>query len=348
MKIGLAVNDIQTERPGYTTTQIALGAIRRGHQVWYIGVADFAYQPDERVHARAHPVPERNYRYARTLLRDVQSDKAVVEMISVDQLDVLMLRNDPSEDAVTRPWARLAGINFGRLALRHGVIVLNDPDGLTLAVNKLYLQLFPEAVRPRALISRDTAQIKDFAHELGDTVVLKPLVGSGGRNVFLVRPREIENINQMIAAVARDGYVIAQEYLPEAVNGDTRLIMMNGDILRYKGKVAAIRRVPAAGDMRNNLAAGGTAQAAEISEDMMAIVDLVRPRLVKDGMFLVGLDIVGDKLLEINVFSPGGLMSASQLNGARFEFEIIRALERKVDHRSRDGTQLNNAEIATL
>src|SRR5690606_31609580 len=134
--------------------------------------------------------------------------------------------------------------------------------------------------------------------------VLKPLQGSGGASVFLVRPDDIPNINQMIDAVSRDGYVIAQEYLPAATEGDMRLFMMNGRPLRVKGKYAAFRRIRSGGDMRSNGHAGGKLAEAEVTDTALRMAEIVRPKLVQDGMFLVGLDVVGDKLMEINVFSP--------------------------------------------
>ena len=112
--------------------------------------------------------------------------------------------------------------------MRHGVVVLNDPNGLAKAMNKMYFQLFPEEVRPRTLITRDHEEIKAFAKEEGGNIVLKPLQGSGGSGVFLVNPDDKSNLNQMIDAVSRDGFVICQEYLPAAEEGDMRLFVMNG------------------------------------------------------------------------------------------------------------------------
>jgi len=94
--------------------------------------------------------------------------------------------------------------------MRRGVIVLNDPDRLAQAINKMYFQLFPEEVRPATLITRDRNEIKEFAKEQGGSIVIKPLQGSGGQGVFLVREDDIGNLNQMIESVSRDGYVVAQ------------------------------------------------------------------------------------------------------------------------------------------
>jgi glutathione synthase len=348
MKIGMVVNDIHTEEAGYTTSRLAVAALARGHEVWVMGVGDLAYDPDDRVMARARGVPKKRYATSESYLRDLQGKRAAAERIAVDDLDVLLLRNDPATDAVARPWAAGAGVMFGRMAARRGVIVLNDPNGLAKASNKMYFQLFPEEVRPRTLITRDRDEIKEFARAEGGTIVLKPLQGSGGQAVFLVRPEDVPNLNQMIDAVSRDGYVIAQEYLPAAAEGDMRLFIMNGQPLRQRGKYAAFRRVRSGGDMRSNIHAGGKLRAAELDASALRIAEIVRPKLCQDGMFLVGLDIVGDKLMEINVFSPGGLGSAQKFTGINFCQTVVAALERKVQYVDFYRRNFDNVEMATL
>ena len=348
MKIGLIVNDLKTEEAGYTTTRLAMAAINLGHEAWIIGAGDLAYDPDEYIRARARMAPRKSYKSSDLYLRDLQSKKARIERITVDDLDVLLLRSDPSNDIDFRAWAQTAGINFGRVAMRHGVIVLNDPNGLGKAINKMYFQLFPEEVRPRTLITRDRDEIKAFAREQGGNIVLKPLQGSGGRGVFLVRPEDLPNLNQMVEAVSRDGYIIAQEYLPAAAEGDMRLFLMNGQPLRFKGKYAAFRRVRSGDDMRSNIHAGGRLQRATVDDNALRIAEMVRPKLVQDGMFLVGLDIVGDKLMEINVFSPGGLGSAQKFEKVNFTHAVIHALERKAQYMQYYRRNFDNVEMSTL
>jgi len=347
MKIGFLVNDISTEKAGFTTTRLACEAINKGHQIFLFGVGDLAYDSDEYIRARARTVSKKSYTSHETFFKEIQGPKAVTERITVDDLDVLMLRNVPSDDFIKRPWASTTATEFGRIAMRHGVIVLNDPNGLAKASSKIYLQLFPEEVRPHTLITRDNSEIKAFAKDMG-TIVLKPLQGSGGASVFLVRPDDVPNINQMIDAVSRDGYVIAQEYLPAASEGDTRLFMMNGRPLMAKGKYAAFRRVRHGDDMRSNIHAGGKLAPAEVTEEALRIAEIVRPKLVQDGMFLIGLDVVGDKLMEINVFSPGGLGSIQKMTKINFCKVVIDALQRKVDYMEFYGRNFGNVEMNTL
>ena len=349
MKIGFVVNDIKTEEPGYTTVRLAMAATNMGHEAWFMGAGDFAYDADENIRARARAAPKTKYTTSDGYLRDIHSKtKGKSERITVDDLDVLMLRSDPSTDAGHRAWAQMSGINFGRLAMRHGVIVLNDPNGLAKALNKMYFQTFPEEVRPKTLITLDRNEIKAFVKELGGNAVLKPLQGSGGAGVFLVRPEDQSNLNQMIDSLTRDGYVICQEYLPAAIDGDTRLFLVNGVPLRYKGKYCAFRRIRTGEDMRSNIHAGGKLRQAEITAAHLRLAEIVRPKLAFDGMFMVGLDIVGDKLMEINVFSPGGLGSAQKFEKVNFAHGIIEALERKVAYMGFYQRNFANLELAML
>lgn len=348
MRIGFVVNDIATEEAGYTTTRLAMAAVNRGYEAWLIGAGDLAFDPDDCVRARARSVTKSSYKSTKTFLEELRGKKGHAERITVDDLDVLMLRSDPASDQGRRSWAQMAGINFGRAAMRRGVIVLNDPIRLAQAMNKMYFQLYPEEVRPATLITRDRHEIKAFAREQGGTIVIKPLQGSGGSGVFLVRESDLGNLNQMVEAVSRDGYVVAQEYLSAAAEGDMRLFMMNGEPLRYKGKYAAFRRLRSGDDIRSNIHAGGEKAKAVVDDVALRIAEIVRPKLVEDGMFLVGLDIVGTKLMEINVFSPGGLGSARQFEGVNFTQAVIDALERKVQYMGYYKRNFNNTDMATL
>ena len=155
----------------------------------------------------------------------------------------LMLRADPAVDAAESAWANTAGLAFGHLLADTGVLVVNDPRSLADAMSKAYFQHFPEVVRPRTMISRDEERVRQFIEELGGRAVLKPLQGSGGSGVFLVNMKEEPNITQIVEAIARDGYVVAQEYLPAAKDGDVRMFVMNGRALEVDG---VVRRVPQA------------------------------------------------------------------------------------------------------
>ena len=123
---------------------------------------------------------------------------------------------------------------------------------------------------------------------------------------------------------------------------------MNGVPLQRDGKYAAFRRVPAKGEIRSNMHANGTPEPVEITPEILTIAETVRPKLIQDGMFLVGLDIVGDKILEINVFTPGGLNNISQMYKTNFSESVIAALEEKIAMRAAYGRSVTNRELNTL
>jgi len=347
MRIAFVINDIKTEKETYTTVRLALAATNAGHEAWLIGVGDFSYDADGALCAHAHGVGGNTYRDTKAYMAAVCHKKGRKKRIKLASLDALMLRNDVAED-FNRPWAQAAGFIFGQVAQQQGVMVLNDPTSLADAFNKAYFQHYPEAVRPVTLITRSVEEISRFVKAQKGRAVLKPLQGSGGANVFVLKSNRDANVKQMVEAISRDGYVVAQEYLPAAKDGDVRMFVMNGQPLTVNGKVAAFRRKPAKGESRSNMKVGGKAARVEITDSMRHIVEIVRPKLIEDGMFLVGLDIVGDKLMEVNVFSPGGLGSAQHLEGEDFPLAVIEAIERKVEYKQHYGAQISNKRLATM
>ena len=146
MKVGFVVNQIDTEQASYTTTRLAMTAVNRGHEAWLIGTGDLALDPDDYVRARARAAPKAKYKSLDTYLEELRGPDGRSERITVDDLDVLMLRNDPAEDLGKRQWAQMAGILFGRASLRRGVIVLNDPydGGMHLPDIFIFKPLFAE------------------------------------------------------------------------------------------------------------------------------------------------------------------------------------------------------------
>ena len=346
IKLGFIVNDVATEKATYTTTHLAFRAMQMGHTVYVAGVGDLIYYPEGHMGAWARQGdPETST--PEEFLADLQSGKNEDALISARDLDVLWIRNDPSADTATRPWAQMAGVVFGKIAVQQGVVVLNHPDTLFDCQNKMYFQYFPEVVRPRTIITRRPADIQRFYEEQHQKIVIKPLQGSGGKDVFLLKEKDT-NLHSIVDAVARNGYVIAQEYLPLASEGDVRLIVMNGRALQHDGKYLAVQRKNAEGDFRSNVSAGGTTVHVEVTDTMLKLVDQIRPKLLRDGVFMVGIDIVGDKLMEVNVFSPGGIYEAVAVEGIDFYEPIIEALERKVHYKKLHGDRVSNCELAVM
>ncbi|MGY0799889.1 ATP-grasp domain-containing protein [Lysobacter sp. A286] len=348
IKLGFVINDMATEKNNYTTIRLARTAINRGHSVALIGLGDFIYDANGTIRAIAHIPRHTQYKDDDELLADLQDEGAETQRISVEELDVLLLRSDPAEEVVDRPWAPNSGLLFAQLAALRHVIVLNDPTHLTDASNKTYFQHFPEEVRPVTCITLDADEIKSFIKSHDGYGVIKPLQGSGGQSVFVVTPDSDANLNQMIDAVTRDGYAIVQEYLPKAADGDLRLLTLNGRPLMVDGHYACFRRYNDSGDARSNITAGGKIEMAVPDADALRLAEIVGPKLMRDGMYLAGLDIVGDKMMEINVDTPGGINMAEELTGVDFSSHIIGDLERKVRLRDQYKRTLSNTELAMM
>lgn len=347
MLIAFFINDLEREHPGYTTTVLAHQAAMRGHRVCYLTPSDFILRPDDSLSAHARFLPKRKYKDRKDFFDTLSSTKCKVEPVDMAEVDVLMLRNDPSIDNET-PWAMEVGILFGREAAKRGVIVLNDPDSLGRAINKLYFQSFPVEARAETLITKHASDIKAFAKAHGGNIILKPLQGSGGSGVFKLDSSSKSNLNQMIEAIGRDGYIIAQAYVPEADKGDIRLFLLNGSPLEVDGKYAAMRRVSADEDIRSNIHAGGTAKPIRITERQLRVAELIRPKLIEDGMFLVGIDIIGDVVLEANVFSPGNLHSCSEMAGVNFAAKVLQSIERKLEISAEFPRHFGNSSLAVM
>lgn len=332
MNFVFLVTDFEKKLAKHTTIRLAREATCRGHQVWFTQPGAFSYDGTDRLWVEARKVSKSRYTSSDVYLKELLHGSQA-ERIPVDRADLLFLRDNPAKHGNDRTWAQGSGVLFGRLAKEQGVLVLNDPDGLSRASNKLYLQGFPSHVRPKTLITRSIRQVRDFAEGLRGDMILKPLQGSGGDRVFIVKKKSPYNLNQLVESLASTGYLIAQEYLTAAREGDVRLFLMDGEPLRVKGRYAAFRRRRTGDDIRSNMHAGGVMEAVEVDAKMLAVAEAVKPKLQADGMFLVGLDIVGNKLMEINVFCPGGLGGMEQVEGVNFSGAVIEALEKRVNAR---------------
>jgi glutathione synthase len=330
MRVCFVVNNVRTQRPTYTTLHLAFAAARRGHDVAFASVDAFS-QGDRRdiVAEVMRPKPGR-LRDAAAYARALTGDKAPREDTRLVDFDVIFLRNNPNAGAPEGD-AFNPALDFGRRLKQLGVLVVNDPDGLSRAGSKMYLAGFPVELRPKTLITRSVERVRAFLRELDGPAIIKPLTG---KNVFYVARGQTANLPQMISTIRRNGYVIAQEYLPAIAKGDKRVLLLGGTPLKVGDTVAAYTRMRPKDDIRNNMHVGGSRRRAEFSDEEQRICDLLRPRLVADGLYFVGVDLVGDKILEINVFAPGGVHNINELYGIDAGAAIVRDLERKVELRS--------------
>ncbi len=328
MRIVFLVNDATGIKPSQTTAMLISAAVTQGHDVGIVGVGDLSCQSDGEPWAQIRWVAP-----AQRVLGNSQDLQGLMEAIAktvthptlLTQTDCLFIRTNPARD-LNRAALYSTALNLARRCQDKGVHVINQPDGLIRAATKLYLLELPEFTRPPTLVSQNRSEILTFIGSLSGPAVLKPLQGTRGNDVFLVSSENDQNLNQIIDVILRQGLVMAQGCIPGAEAGDTRVVVLNGEVLEVNGKCAAIQRVPAKGDFRSNIHAGGHAEPGVVTDAMQRVVTAIGPKLVKDGLFLVGLDFIGSQLVELNVFSTGGLHDAERFTGEAFAKVTIDAL----------------------
>ena len=327
MRIAFLVNTLVELSITQSTTLMITRAVERGHEVWVVDVDRLGMSPDDHVTASGVQLASRETFDVDATVAALRA--GALKSLRLDELDVVLIRTNPGRDKARR-WAHDTSLVFMGLLQRRGVLVLNEPRGLSQANTKLYLSRLPAHLRPKTLVSRSPAEIVDFVTELPGGAVLKPLQGTWGQDVFMVRPGELFNLNQIIGVLLRDGYAMVQEFIPEAMEGDTRIVLMDGAPLEQGGQIVAVRRLPGARDFRSNVSAGGSSAPAEWTPRMAEIAATIGPMLAEDGIFLAGLDLIGDRIVEVNVFSTGGFHPAWRYYGREFTEAVIRRVEEKV------------------
>ncbi|MCX2837109.1 glutathione synthetase [Salinimicrobium sp. MT39] len=348
MKICFVINSVETETCG-TTVYLMQEARKRKHDVYAMGVGDFFFEQDKELCIESTYLPKKiEAKTPKEYLELLQSDKAKKERITATDLDVLFIRNNPTEEGSSRQWAEQAGVAFGRMVQQEGVLVLNDAYALSNAfIDKLYFEELPASIKPYSIITRKKEDVLEFFENHKKKMVLKPLEGSGGRDVYLIDKNE-KNLNQIIENLSNQGYIIAQEYLPAAKEGDVRVLLLNGRVMEKDGKYGIIKRVTGEGEFRSNFNQGGTGDKSPLTDEMKRIIEITAPKLIRDGLFFVGLDIVKDKLIEINVLSPGGMDHFEEIGLPDFSDVVIDAIEKKVEYKKMYKGQISNQVLATM
>jgi glutathione synthase len=328
VRVCFVVADIREQQPTFAGIYLALAAHRRGHDVRFVSVDDLSFLDDNNVLATTARVRAGDYANTTEYTRALASEESVVEEDTLGSFDVVFLRYNPIRESEGRPGAPL--IDFGWRLRLAGTLVVNDPEGLRRAGSRMYLSDFPADVRTRTLVSRSKTRLKAFLRALDGPAILKPLAPRGGEHVFYLRRRQVSNLNQIITAVTQDGYALAQEYLPEAEQGEKRLLLLNAEPIRVGDKVAIYRRRAVTGT--NGAAKTGTSVRGKCDFGPVEarICDILRPKLLADGLYFVAVDIVGDRILELNVFTPGGIHAVHELYGIDAADIMIADLERRV------------------
>jgi glutathione synthase len=245
----------------------------------------------------------------------IWGEHAILDLAAVD---AVFVRKDPPFDVEYLHLTQLLDLVQGR------TLVVNDPRGLRDANEKLFALWFADLM-PRTLVSSDPARLLDFVIEVGGRAVLKPLDGAGGRGVVVVGTSD-PNARSLVDLHTGEGTrpAIIQAYLPAAREGDKRVIVLDG------APLGAILRVPRSDDFRANLHVGGEARATTLTDRERDLVRVVGEALRKHGLWLVGLDLIGERLIEVNVTSPTGVQELGRLTGTVPELDVIEWVERRL------------------
>ncbi|MGI9228990.1 MAG: glutathione synthase [Gammaproteobacteria bacterium] len=295
MKLGVIMDPIAgINYKKDTTLAMLLAAQARDWELYYMEMNDLAFPAD---------VPRASYRRLKVMADPEQwyefTDSGE---IALAELDVILMRKDPPFDM-----EYIYATYLLEYVAAAGTLVVNNPTGLRSVNEKFFIKHFPECIAP-TLITRDARRIREFIAEQ-QQIVLKPLHGMGGESIFRVDANE-GNINVIIETITQNGsrYVMAQKYLPDIADGDKRIMLINGEPLDY-----ALARIPAPGETRANLVAGGSGEGRELSDRDRRICQQVGPVLKKMGLLFAGLDVIGDYLTEINVTSPTGVRELDRI-----------------------------------
>ena len=293
---------------GDTTFALSLEAQRRGHKLYHY-TPDRLTQADGRVFARLEEMQ----------VRDVKGDHFTLgEPVRKDlgEMDVVLLRQDPPFDMNYITTTHILE------RIHPKTLVVNDPAWVRNSPEKIFVTEFPDLM-PATLITRDPAEVAAFRKEHGD-IIVKPLYGNGGAGIFHLKDddRNLASLLEMFSQMFREPFIV-QRYLPEVRKGDKRIILIDGKA------VGAINRVPAEHDSRSNMHVGGRAEHSKLTAREHEICERIGPSLKERGFILVGIDVIGDYLTEINVTSPTGVREVKRFGGADIAALFWDAVETK-------------------
>jgi len=316
LKIGVVMDPVdKIDIDKDTSFVLMLEAQRRGHEIYFMELDDLFIRggtPDGRYRrlelARATP----HYRLGESRTG------------SLEEFDSVWMRKDPPIDLKYFFTTHLLS-----LVDQSKCFVMNDPKGLREANEKLYALRFPEQI-PQTLVTSDMARLRAFMSELGGEMIIKPLDGCGGSGVFYLNEQD-RNTNSILEAATDTGrrLVMGQRYLPEIRQGDKRIIVLNGEPL------GAVLRVPLETETRGNIHVGGQCVKTEVTERDREICAALAPLLRADGLYFVGLDVIGSYLTEVNVTSPTGIQEVNALNHVCLERNVVDFVEQQVEKRVR-------------
>ncbi|MDY6925503.1 MAG: glutathione synthase [Pseudomonadota bacterium] len=311
--VGVVMDPIAKIKPEKDTSfAMMLEAQHRGATVIYLELKDL-YIDNGVPKAIGYPVTVRDQAQDFYTLGEEQQ-------YLLGELDVILMRKDPPFDSEF-----LYATHILDLAERAGALVVNKPQSLRDFNEKLFTAYFP-ALIPDTLVTRNAALVRQF-HAKHKDVICKPLDGMGGASIFRIK-EDGTNLGVIIETLTNNGQsqMMVQAYLPAIKDGDKRVLIVNGKVMPY-----CLARLPSAGETRGNLAAGGTGRPQPISDSDRALAETIAPVLVERGLMFVGLDVIGDRITEINVTSPTCVREIERAYDINIMGELFDAIEAKLN-----------------
>ena len=312
LRIGVVMDPIEKINIDKDTTFVLmLEAQRRGHELYFMELDDLFVRGG---------TPHGRFRRLQVARAAPHYDLGDYITSALEDFDTVLMRKDPPFDMKFFFATHLLSlVDEGKC------FVMNNPKGLREANEKLYALRFPEQI-PQTLVAGDMERLKAFMTELGGEMIVKPLDGCGGSGVFYLNQAD-RNTNAILEAATDNGrrLIMGQRYLPEIRQGDKRIIMLNCKPL------GAVLRVPLETETRGNIHVGAQCVKTEVTARDREICAALAPLLVADGLYLVGLDVIGSFLTEVNVTSPTGIQEIDALDGVRLETQVIDFVERQVE-----------------
>ncbi len=312
IKLGIVMDPIEGIKINKESSfAMLLEAQVRGWELYYMEMSDL-YLRDGRSGARMRQLEVERNEHEWFRFTD-EKDWAL------DELDVILMRKDPPFDS-----EYIYATYLLERAEESGVLVVNKPQSLRDANEKLFTAWFTQCCAP-TLVARDSGRIRAFLKEQGE-IILKPLDGMGGTSIFRLKEGD-SNLSVVLEIMTQHNnqFVMAQRYLPEIVDGDKRILLINGEPVPY-----ALARIPAEGESRGNLAAGGRGEGRELTERDRWICSQVGPVLKEKGLIFVGLDVIGDYLTEINVTSPTCIQELDRQYGLNISGTLMDQIEQAI------------------
>jgi glutathione synthase len=312
IKLGIVMDPISEVKVVKDSSMaMMLEAQKRGYEIYYMQMADL-YLDQGQARANSQKVK---------VFDDIEHwyELSDQQDIALSDLDAILMRKDPPFDTEF-----IYATYMLERAEVEGTLIVNKPQSLRDCNEKLFTAWFAD-LTPRTLVTRNDKQIRAFHQELKD-IIIKPLDGMGGSSIFRIKEDDA-NVGVILETLTNHGqqYAMVQEYMPEIVDGDKRILIVNGEPMPY-----CLARIPAQGETRGNLAAGGRGVARPLSPSDKLIADTIAPELKKRGLYFVGLDVIGDKVTEINVTSPTCIREIEAAYPINISGKLMDAIEENI------------------